>query len=36
LGYPEIERAARATYARARQVWLATAEREDDADGSID
>jgi hypothetical protein len=35
LGYPEIERTARAMYARARQVWLETAERGDDADGSV-
>jgi hypothetical protein len=31
----ELEKAARATYARAREVWLAGAEREDDTDGAI-
>jgi hypothetical protein len=31
----ELEHAARATYARAREFWLASAEREDDTDGPI-
>jgi hypothetical protein len=35
VGDPEVERTARATYARARQVWLAGAEREDDGDCAI-
>lgn len=35
LGDPDIERTARATYAHARQVWLQTAEGEDDGEGSV-
>jgi len=35
LGNPEIERTARATYAHARQVWLETADGEDEAEGSV-
>jgi hypothetical protein len=35
LEYPEMERTARAMYSRARQVWLETAERGDDAEGLV-